>query len=485
MTDLTRRHFIRNVALGSGAAMLMSTTARVRGANDAIRLGFVGIGGRGSHSINWFRGVPGVRITALCDVDRQYLEREKKKCNDRGEEVATYVDYRQMLDDKNVDAVVISTTNHTHALFTIWACQAGKDVYCEKPASHNLFEGDQMVAAARKYNRIVQIGTQNRSDVGLIPAIQYIHDGNLGAIKMVRAFCYNKRDGIGKVSGPTRVPNHIDYNLWCGPARVEPLMRKRLHYDWHWVWETGNGDIGNQGPHELDLARWVLREQGLPRRVLSVGGRFKWDDDGETANTHLVYYDYDPVPFIMEVRHLRTNAESDAMDHYKGVRIGIVVECENGYFAGGRGGGWIHDNDGNRVQQFKGDGGGKHARNFIDAVRSRKIEDLNTDVQEGVWSAALAHMGNISYRAGVTSSVSDIKSRLNDYPVMAEQFASIEEHLRQNLINLDKDRLTLGALLEYDTASNRLTHPDANVQHVVDALSTRQYRPPFVVEKIA
>ncbi len=482
MNDLTRRSFIRNVAVGTGAAALMSIPHRALGANEAIRLGFVGVGGRGAHSINWFRGIEGVRIAALCDVDRNFLAREKKKCEEKGENVATYLDAREMFESKDIDAVVISTTNHTHALLTIWACQAGKDVYCEKPASHNLFEGNQMVAAARKYNRIVQIGTQNRSDVGLIPAFQYIHEGNIGAIKLVRGFCYNKRSGIGKVNGPTAIPDAVDYNLWCGPAPMAPLMRSRLHYDWHWFWETGNGDIGNQGPHELDLARWVLQQQGLPRRVLSVGGRFKWHDDGETANTQIVWYDYQPVPFIMEVRHLRSDAESDAMDHHKGVRVGIVVECEGGYFAGGRGGGWIHDNDGKRIQQFKGDGGGAHARNFIDAMRSRKVAELRTDVQEGVWSAALAHLGNISHRAGAIAKVEDIKSRVAENATLAEGFAGLEEHLKANLVDLEQEQFTLGAMLEYDASANRLTHPDANTQQVVDALSTRNYRKPFVVE---
>lgn len=241
------------------------------------------------HNINAYLKIPGVRVVALCDADRDILARGVMEFKTRNEKVDAYVDIRELLEDKNIDAVSTATPNHWHSLVTVWSCQAGKDVCVEKPVSHNIFEGRKMVEAARKYKRIVQADLDRRSDEGLVEAVRYIQQGQLGNIVVVRGFCYKRRKSMGKVSGPQKVPGSVDYNLWCGPAPMGPLMRKNLHYDWHWVWATGCGEIGNNGPHQLDVCRWVLGQTKLPKRVMSIGGRFGYDDDGETPNTKKVY----------------------------------------------------------------------------------------------------------------------------------------------------------------------------------------------------
>ncbi|MCX6908281.1 MAG: Gfo/Idh/MocA family oxidoreductase, partial [Verrucomicrobia bacterium] len=261
-----------------------------------------GVGGRGRQLIKNFLKVPGVKIAALCDVDKTILDDGAKLFKERGEDIATHVDFRRVLDDTSIDAVVLATPNHWHALGTIWACQAGKDVYVEKPFSYNIWEGRQMVAAARKYKRIVQVGTQRRSSTVLPVAFDYLRNGQLGAIRFAHALVFRARNSIGKVITPTPVPETVDYNLWCGPAPKGPLMRKQLHYEWHWVWPTGNGEMGNNGVHMTDICRWGLGLNQPPPRAMSIGGRFAFDDVGETANTQVAIFDYQPAPIICEIR---------------------------------------------------------------------------------------------------------------------------------------------------------------------------------------
>ena len=394
---MSRRDFLAASFVAATALALPGT--RVLGANDDIRLGFIGLGGRGRHSVNWFHGQPGQRVTALCDVDSDHLARAVAQCSERGLNPATYTDPRKLLDSPDVDAVVISTCNHTHSLIGIWACQAGKDVYVEKPVCHNIWEGMQLAAAARKYDRIVAGGFQNRSDVGLREFFPWLHEGNLGAVKEVRGLCYRNRDSIGKIDAPLSPPSSLDYNLWLGPAADEPLYRPKLHYDWHWVWNTGNGDIGNQGVHEMDLMRWALGDPPMPTRIDTIGGRVGWDDAGETPNLHYVDMDMG-VPARFEVCDLKVSPDLNASPHFKGIRVGVIVTCEGGEFRGGRGGGWVYDHDGNRMQNFRGDGGESHGLNFLEAVRARDPKLLHSPIDEAFVSSALSHLGNIAYQSG-------------------------------------------------------------------------------------
>ncbi|MDD5520058.1 MAG: Gfo/Idh/MocA family oxidoreductase [Kiritimatiellae bacterium] len=475
MKPITRRRFLNN-SLVAGA-MLSMPFSRVLGANNDIRVAVVGIRGKGSSHIQMFSNLPGVRVVAICDVDSEALDREKKKLADRKINVDTYSDYRKLLEDKNIDAVVTATPNHWHALVTVWACQAGKDVYVEKPVSHNILEGRRMLEASRTYNCIVQSGTQRRSDEGFPEAIKHIHDGNLGKIKLIRGLIYIRRGSIGKVDGPQPIPPTIDYNLWCGPAPMEPLMRKKLHYDWHWIWSTGNGDFGNNGIHYLDLCRLALGENRLPPRVISIGGRFGYVDDGRTPNTQIVLLDYQPVPIIFEVRGLPRAEGDPAMDSYKGLRGGLIVHCENGYLTWSDGG-WTYDNDGKKIKQFKGTGGRGHHENFIKAVRSRNISDLKADIREGHLSAALCHMGNISHIVGKEVSSDQVLEVVKSDKVLAETFDRFEQHLLANKVNFKATPRILGPMLTMDPATERFTGDFADS---ANKLLTREYRKPFVV----
>ena len=480
MSNLTHRGFGRNSAAVaiSGSALLTGASSRVRGANDDIRLAIVGLRKKGKEHLEIFPKVPGVRIVALCDADTQFLDAEEKEFKDRGEKVARYVDYRKLLDDKGIDAVVVVTPDHWHALMTVWACQAGKDVYVEKPLSHNIWEGRKMVEAARKYERIVQTGSQDRSDVGERAAVEYIREGNLGRIELARAISYDLRESIGRVNGPQPIPASLDYDLFQGPASMVPLMRKELHYDWHWFWDTGTGEVGNLGAHNVDESRWMIGQEGIAPRAVTIAGRVGMDDNGQTPNTQITFFDYDPVPIIYEVRGLRRRRGLRAREHYRGTSFGMVIDCEGGYFAGGRGGGWAYDSDGKRIKQFPGDGGIEHQANFIEAVRSRKVSALRADVLEGHVTATLCHMANISYRLGRKESPERIADAVEADGVLAEAFERCLKHLEANKVDLAREPMTIGPSLAFDRESERFV---GDFSDMANMYLRRNYREPFVV----
>ena len=487
MSILTRRNFLRTTAVVASAAFL-SPLARAAGANDDVRIGMVGFRSRGKNHLQEYAKLKGVRVVALCDVDQEVLQTEAKAFADRNEKVETYTDIRKLLENKDIDAISVATPNHWHSLIGIWACQAGKDVYLEKPVSHNIWEGRQLVEAARKYNRIVQTGSQCRSNPGIRDAVDYIQSGALGKIKSVHGCCYKRRDTIGKVEGEQKVPASVDYDLWTGPAPLEPLHRKALHYDWHWVWPTGNGDLGNQGVHQMDIARWILKAGALSPKILSIGGRLGYSDDGTTPNTQLIYHGYEQAPLIFEVRGLPEKTGSKEMPEYKGVKIGVVTQCENGsvvmpsYTIA-----MAYDSKGAEIKRFgyaEGKNGkpeivsGNHFQNFLDAVRSRKTSDLNAEIQEGHLSAALCHTANISYRSGSPATPDEVKAIIKSNADIGEAYSRMEDHLAQNNINLRESKLTLGAFLEMDPKTEFFTNNEK-----ANELLTREYRAPFVVPK--
>jgi len=488
---MKRRDFIKN-SLTAGVA-LIGPHARVLGANDDIRMGMVGIGsnvkigGKGKKDIIDYCKIPGVRIVALCDCDADNLMPEVQKFKDRNEKVKAYTDVRELLNDKDIDAISIATPNHWHSLITIWACQAGKDVYVQKPASHNIFEGRKMVEAAKKYNRVVQAVHGPRSQTGIGEAFEYIRQGNLGKILYAQGINYKPRMSIGKVNGPQPIPKTVDYDLWSGPAPKVPLMRKYLHYDWHWDWLYGNGDIGNMGIHYMDACRWALGKNELPKLVMSIGGRFGYEDDGQTPNTLITFLDYEPAPIIFEVRGLPKNQsfrnspwvknKNISMDYYHGIRIGVVVHCEHGYVANNA----AYDNNSRLIKKFEATN--KDCKeNFIDVVRSRKVSDLSTDVLEGHLSCALIHMANISFRLGKKASSGEIKEVIQGEKEFIESFELFQDHLSANGIDLEQNSVTLGPMLKMDPKKERFVgylHEEAN------KLVSRDYRKPFVVpEKV-
>ena len=479
---ISRRSFLTRTTFAAGAVASLSPSSFLRAARASrtVRVAVVGIRGKGAHHLEMLHAITGVRIVALCDADQDVLNARLQDLDKRNLKVDGVTDLRRVLDRKDVDAVITATPNHWHSLVTVWACQAGKDVYVEKPVSHSIWEGRKAVEAARRYKRIVQSGTQSRSDPALHEAFEYLREGHLGALRLARGFCYKRRDTIGKVPGPQPLPPRLDYDLWCGPSPVEPLRRKSLHYDWHWVWATGNGDIGNQGVHEMDMCRWVIGQNTLPQNVLSIGGRFGYDDDGETANTQIAFYEYRPVPILFEVRGLPRGKGEDgeAMDIYKGARIGIVIECEHGYFTGGAGGGWACDAQGKRLRQFTGPGGRDHLENFIHAVRTRKVSDLAADIEHGHWSSALCHLGNISYRLGQQSAPKEVRSRIKSDADLQEAYGRLEEHAKANQVDLTRSPLTLGPRLTFDPKTERFTGEGSSYANLY---VRRQYREPYVV----
>jgi predicted dehydrogenase len=475
--------------LATGAmALAPRSWSQVAGANSDIRVAVIGFGGRGGSHINEFANMKGVRLVALCDADRQILEGGAKQQAGTGRTVKTYQDVRKLLEDKEIDAISTATPNHWHSLIVVWGCQAGKDVYVEKPVSHNVWEGRQAVAAARTYNRIVAAGTQSRSNAGLREALDWVRAGNIGKIRVARGLCYKRRASIGKTEGPQPIPDNIDYDLWCGPALKLPLRRKRLHYDWHWVWNTGNGDIGNQGIHQMDIARWALGKDALSPRILSVGGRFGYVDDGETPNTQFAIHDYGDALLIFEVRGLPSQSGEapaagetgervrEEMDKYRTQSIGHVIECEGGYLAGTT----VFDKDGKEIRRFAAKGEEGHFANFIAAVRSRRVADLKADILEGHLSSALCHTSNLSHQLGRRAAPEAVRDALRSQPAATETFERFQAHLDRHKVDLKTDQATLGVFLQMDPRAERFVGNDA-----ANALLTRPYRAPFVVPSLA
>jgi predicted dehydrogenase len=486
MNSFSRRSFLKSSLLAGASVALWpgfarsasrSTLNRVIGANEDVRYAVVGFNGRGKDHLKEMREVKGTRLVALCDVDRNVLQHELKQCENQGEKVRGYTDVRALLDDDEIDVVTFATPNHWHSLDAIWAIQAGKDVYVEKPVSHEVWEGRQVVNAARKYNRIVQAGTQCRSSHGIAEAIDWLREGHLGKILRARGLCYKRRPSIGKVTGPQPIPASVDYDLWCGPSPKQPLMRTKLHYDWHWVWPTGNGDLGNQGIHQMDLGRWILGEKELSPRVWSIGGRLGYVDDGTTPNTLIAFHDYKAAPLIFEVRGLPSEDGSKQMDKYHGADIGVVTDCEGGSMViANYSAATLFDKDRKEIKRFEGSS--SHFANFIEGVRSRKMEALKADILEGHLSSALCHTANISYRLGSQRSPEEIREAIKSIPDVAESFGRMEQHLGANRVDLQRTPATLGAVLRMEPGTERFIG-----NHPANQLLSRHYRAPFVVPK--
>ena len=485
MTDLKRRRFLQG-ALAAGATAAMPASS-VLGANERVNLGFVGLGGRGSHSVNWFSGLDGVTVGGLCDADEDRVADEAQDYPD----ATTTTDMRRLYEDDDIDAVVISTCNHWHVLAAIWACQAGKDVYVEKPLSWNVWEGRQLEKARKKYDCIVQGGTQQRSDPLQEKVKRFLDSGELGRIKYVRCNRYGRRHSIGMRDEPLDPPDSVDYNMWLGPAQDKPIYRDNFHYQWHWLWNTGNGECGNWGPHLLDDARNVVYRdrETLPRACVAGGGRLKWDDAGNTPNTHFAYFETGSVPLILDVHNLPRNADQQGVpDIYekRRTRAFLVIECEDGYYAGGRGGGAFYDLDGNKIKQLNGDGGGGHAANFIKAVRHHDQSMLNAPVVQTHYSTCWCHMANNSYRLGQDFTKEEAKARVEGYQPWNEVVEGFYEHLEANEIDPDEADIKLGPVLEIDPRTESLKGPSATdkARALMDG-SLRGYRDGFEVpEKV-
>lgn len=478
MPSLTRRSFLQSSLLLTGASLaavpLRSAQTASVGANEAIRIGIIGLNGKGRPHLKQLLATAGVRVTALCDVDPAHLQAAAKEAG--GSPFAT-TDARRLLERSDVDAVVIATGNHWHALLTVWACQAGKDVYVEKPISRTIWEGRQMVKAAQRYGRVVQAGTQYRSEPGLAEARAYVNSGALGRIRFIHTLAHRPREAIGRTM--PWYPDGLDYDLFCGPAPMEPLRRTQLHYDWHWMWATGNGDLGNNGIHVIDVALAFAGHRTPPRRVLSVGGRFGFDDFGETPNTQLAVYDYADVPVFFEFRNLPAKPGVNYADQYRGQRTGVVVQCEGGYVSGLVGAA-AYDNDGKRIRAFEGDGGKGHMDNFLAAARSRRIADLAAPVDLSHVSTVLCHTGNLSYRTGAPAAWADVAKAVEGFAEVPALAADMKRHVETHGIDPDKQRFTLGEwlTLEGDTISAVASGDPARLAQA-QYLEKETQRPPY------
>lgn len=391
----SRRSFLKKSAVAAAAITIPTYVhSGVFGANDRINAAVLGVNGRGQNTISGLMGLDNVEVTTLVDPDLNIASVRAKEFEEKyGRKVKVVQDLRTAYDDKDIDVVGIATPNHWHSLATIWACQAGKDVYVEKPASHNVWEGRKMVEAAHKYNRIVQNGVQLRSSPAIREAVQLLRDGYIGNVYMARGLVFRRRGDIGdKPFEP--VPEGLDYDLWTGPAQMRPFTRNLVHYNWHWHWDYGNGDVGNQGIHETDLCMWGL-DVGLPTKITAMGGKYLWDDCKETPEVLTSVYNYPEEGKVIqfEVRPWHTNLEG-------GVGVGNIFYGGEGYmvingyntystFLG-------HD----RTPGKSGSEGGNHYANFIDAVRARDISLQHGPVESAHLSSALAHLGNIAYQTG-------------------------------------------------------------------------------------
>lgn len=474
MSNISRRRFFEESMIVTAAAAAAARPGSVlakdgkSSPNDTIRHAVIGCRIRGRQHVEEILPVPGVEIAYVCDPDHELAGKlAETTTQGQGRAVKAVSDMREIFDDPSIDTVSIATPNHWHAIAAIWAMRAGKDVYLEKPVSHNISEGRRIIQVARKTGRLCQTGTQRRSVESVKAVADYIDQGKLGDVSLGKAIVYRQRKSIGP-KGNYPLPPQVDYNLWLGPAEDLPIERPQFHYDWHWDWNTGNGELGNNGIHLCDVCRWVMGLQGFGRRAISVGGRFGYEDAGQTPNTHLVVNDYGDQKVITEIRALRTNP------YMENFNVGYVIHGSEGYIAGES----LFDPDGNLVRTFEGEER-NHFANFFDAVRTGRREDLNADIAEGHASTSMTHVGNISHRLGRLETPQAIAAKLESFNLgeaVSEAFSCMTTHLQSNDVELEKTKMTLGALLQIDEEKESfINNPDAN------SFLTREYRAPFIV----
>ena len=466
MARTTRRQFFQTSALVSGAFYIGGTKASgdVIGANERVRIAVIGLNGRGKAHLAGFGKLKNVEIASVVDPDENVLNRclSKVQSKENGKNCRGHKDIRSVLEDKNIDAISIATPNHWHSLMTIWGAQAGKHVYVEKPMSHDITEGRVAVEAQKKYGVVVQHGTQRRSDAGIAALHEALKSGKLPRLKIAYGYCCKPRDGIG-FKTPGDPPSNLDWNLWKGPAVIDQYHDNLVHYNWHWFWNYGNGDIGNQGVHQMDIARWMIPGAVWPQKVFCVGGRFGYKDQAQTANTQLAIFDYGESLLVFDVRGLSGKSNMGVSNHV--------------YF------------DKNAKQKTTKSHGIKHIKdpladrgkvdifeNFIQAVRNRKENHLDAHVYEGHVSSGLCHLANLSYRLGEKSGFSKKNKDFGGNKKAYEYFERMQEHLKENGLTLEGTDYIVGRTLNFDSKTESITGDDE-----ANKMLSRTYRPPYMV----
>ena len=491
--DISRRDFVERAIIAATTALAAGASSnyliaaepeparRIVGPNDKLRVATIGVNGQGgSHLSEWLK-LPDVDVVAICDCDPAAYQKVIGKFKNATIQPKYVQDVRKLLEDKTIDAVSIATPNHWHALMSVWAMQAGKDVYIEKPCSHNVREGRVMTQWARKLGRICQMGVQSRSMTGMRSTLDFVHSGRIGKVSVAKAICFRRRGSIGLVDTPAPIPTGMDFDLWCGPAPKVVPVRAKLHYDWHWVGATGNGDLGNQNPHELDKARWGLGKQELPKRVLSIGGRLGYFDNGDVANSQVTFYQWDDALLISDVRGL--DIKSKVTFGLKGVKpfdgaSNLWYGTEGYVVAPNYTSGVAFDKDGNEIEKWSGGEYKAHFANFVKAIRSRNHKDLHLDIEDGHLSSALAHLGNVSWRLGTETSPSDRPAKWSENKYIAETLSSFDEYTTENKVDFKATKLSLGMELTIDPKTELSTSEAAN------KLFTREYRDGFVLPEV-
>ena len=448
---------------------------KILGANDRIRMAVAGVNGRGQSHVDAYGKMENVQVVCLVEPDSKVQEKVQKIVQDKFSNTPeTFSDLRKALEGDRFDALSIASCNHSHALLSIWAIQAGKDVYVEKPCSHNVYEGRQIVNAAKKFKAIVQHGTQSRCDDKCARIVQAAKSGKYGRLQIAKGYCCKPRWTIG-FKPEQAPPSTLDWNSWLGPASEQPYHANLVHYNWHWFWATGNGDIGNQGIHELDIARWGIG-QNLPKKVISFGARYVdepergFKDQGETPNMILTLYEFDDVLMLFETRGLvKKDTKWDNQVDYEFYTDQGLLKGEY-FFPKGS------DEKVRLDVEYQKPHAGSPFNNFIACVRDRKSENLDAPIQEGHYSAALAHIGNVSWRLGKIDSEAAIRKAFGDNEVTQKAVDAVFQNLSDALPDLKNPQFQLGPKLAFDPVAEKFV---GNEQ--ANAMLTRQYRAPFVV----
>lgn len=479
-----RRAFLRSSVAGAAAIGLAASSglrAAPTSSSDKIRLGLIGVGWRGGQHLSDLLARPDCEVVALCDPEAEFLDAAKKKAP----RAKAYADLRHVIDDRDVDAVVISTCNHWHCLAAIWACAAGKDVYVEKPLSYTLWEGRQLINAARAHGRVVQVGTQQRSDPMQRDIRGFLHDEQaLGPIESVAVTRFGVREGIGKRETPLELPKTLDKDLWLGPAADLPMYRSKVNYDWHWDWNTGNGECANWGVHVLDDVRNVAFRDSvaLPSAVTCGGGRVVWNDAGQTPNLLFAVLETATAPVIFALSNLPRRPGTKDPLQFEDTQSGYIVHCKGGSYHGRRGGGVAVDPAGKVIREFKGTTGGKeHYTNFFDAVRARDPQRLNADVVVGHDSTNWSHVINAAWRSAKGNGLVPAGELAGGQPTAALE-RLLKEHVAAYGAAIPADALTLSPRMAIDVAAERFTGAGAEAANVF--LGPREFRKPYVLEAV-